>query len=153
MIVWFLKLTWQIISSISFWSRVCSGSAFMVFLDPIRLELVEPVSSDRVVVAVATDPDREPSRDPPNIVIGSVYFAKLEIYRPASLTSTQILFRRASFRILNQNWQMIIGFSFMVELSTAFIERLWTIVYGTHWTLMRSIVHELRVVIITNLVD
>ena len=75
----------------------------MVFLDPIRLELVEPVSIDRVVVAVATDPDREPSRDPPKIVMGSVYFAKLEIYRPASLTSTQILFRRASFRILNQN--------------------------------------------------
>ena len=75
----------------------------MVFLDPIRLELVEPVSIDRLVVAVATDPDRDPSRDPPNIVIGSVYFAKLEMYRPASLTRTQILFRRASFKIFNQN--------------------------------------------------
>ena len=73
----------------------------MVFLD--RLEVVEPASNDRVVVAVATDPDRDPSRDPPNMVIGSVYFAKSEIYRPASLTRTQILFRRASFRILNQN--------------------------------------------------
>ena len=48
----------------------------MVFRDPILLELVEPVSIDRLVVAVATDPDRDPSRDPPNIVIGSVYFAK-----------------------------------------------------------------------------
>ena len=75
----------------------------MVFLDPILLELVEPVSIDRVVVAVATDPDRDPSRDPPNIVIGSVYFTKSEMYRPASLTSTQMLFRRASFKILNQN--------------------------------------------------
>ena len=57
----------------------------MVFRDPILLELVEPVSIDRLVVAVATDPDRDPSRDPPNIVIGSVYFAKFSILKPNSV--------------------------------------------------------------------
>ena len=92
----------------------------IVFLVPVLLELVEKVS-DRVVVAVvATDPDRDPSRDPdcdpPKIMIGSVYFMKFEMYRPTSLTRTQMLFRRASFKILNQNWHIIIGFSFIVEL-------------------------------------